>query len=44
LGGKGLKGAHKGVRSDDAVEVRDPKMSEQWDHQRGMGGCHHEGR
>ena len=35
-----LGDAHKGVRSDDVVEVNEPKMSEQRNHQQGMGGCY----
>jgi hypothetical protein len=38
LGGKGFGDAHNGVRDDNAVEVRKPIMSGQWDHQRGVGG------
>ena len=40
MDGKGLEDAHNGVRSDDDVKVREPKTSEQRNHQQGMGGCH----
>ncbi|TKB75721.1 MAG: hypothetical protein E8D46_02540 [Nitrospira sp.] len=40
MGGKGFGDAHNVVRNDDAVEVSKPIMSGQWDHQRGVGGCH----
>ena len=39
MDGKGLGGAHNGVRSDDVVEVREPTASAQRIHQQGMGGC-----
>ncbi len=37
---EGLERAHNGVRRDVVVEVREPEMSEQQNHQQGIGGCH----
>ena len=37
---EGLEDVHNGVRSDDVVEVRVPKASEQRNHQQSMGGCY----
>ena len=44
MGGEGLGGAHKGVRSDDVVEVSKPKMSEQWNLNRAWEAVTYEDR
>lgn len=41
---EGLENTYNGVCGDDDVEVRDPKTSEQGNHQQDKEGRHYEGR